>query len=194
MIIKKNDKASIETAVDFLRKGKVVVLPTDTVYGFSGVVDGTCYSYETNKKIFELKGRSEEKPLIQLLANPEDIKKYTNDVIPDCLFSKWPGALTIVVHNLSDKNKTTAFRCPDDAWLRKVIEGCNTPIYSTSVNHSGKPVLDNVQKIVKEFGNVDLIIDDGDKNNFVPSTIVKVNEDGSLKILRQGSVIIDIQS
>lgn len=190
MIIKKNDKNSIEIAVDFLRKGKVIVLPTDTVYGFSGVVDGSCYSYKTDKKIFELKGRSEEKPLIQLLANPEDIKKYTNDVIPDCLFSKWPGALTIIVHNLSDKNKTTAFRCPDDTWLRKVIEGCKAPVYSTSVNHSGKPVLNNVQQIIKEFENVDLIIDDGNKKDFKPSTIVKIDNNGSVSVVRHGAVIV----
>lgn len=195
MICRKSDIESINIAADYIRRGKVVILPTDTVYGFSGIVDGRHYSYHTDEKIFKIKGREEDKPLIQLLAKPSDIKKYTRDVIPDNLLSCWPGALTIIVHTFAkDGNfKTTGFRCPGDEWLRNVISICGAPIYSTSVNKSGFPVIGNVTDIKKEFGkDVDLIVDDGDKYQGRPSTIVKIHEDGSLEVIRQGDVVVDI--
>ena len=88
------------------------------------------------------------------------------------------------------KGGTTAFRCPGDQWLRQVIAECGSPIYSTSVNRSGQPVLDCEEDIIKEFGcEVDLIVKDGDKKGAKPSTIVSIT-DGQIKVLRQGDVII----
>lgn len=191
MICRKCDEESVQIAVDYIRRGKVVVLPTDTVYGFSGIVDGRHYSYHTDSEIRRIKGREDYKPLIQLLSKPEDLKKYTRDLVPDELLSKWPGPLTIIVHTLGNDGEftTTAFRCPGDEWLRKVIAGCGAPIYSTSVNRSGMPVLDNINQIKGEFGNeVALIIDDGDKSGGVPSTIVQVDECGNIKVVREGSL------
>lgn len=193
MICRKSDEESVQIAVDYIRRGRVVVLPTDTVYGFSGIVDGRHYSYHTDEKIRELKGRAEDKPLIQLISKPEDLKKYTRDVVPENLLSKWPGPLTIIVHtflNPDDKDSltTTAFRCPGDEWLRKVIAGCGAPIYSTSVNKSGEAPLNDITSIKKAFKNIDLIVDDGDKNGGVPSTIVKIEVDGKITVVRQGIV------
>ncbi|MBQ0052702.1 MAG: L-threonylcarbamoyladenylate synthase [Treponema sp.] len=191
MICRKCDEESVQIAIDYIRRGKIVVLPTDTVYGFSGIVDGRHYSFHTNKKIAEIKGRDESKQMIQLISKPEDVKKYTRDVIPEELLSKWPGPLTIIVHTFAEDGnfKTTAFRCPGDQWLRKIIAGCGAPIYSTSVNRSGNPVLENIQQIKNEFGKeVDLIIDDGDKKGGVPSTIVSIEENGEIKLIRQGGV------
>ncbi len=194
MICRKSDEESILIAANYIRRGKVVILPTDTVYGFSGIVDGRHYSYHTDKKITDLKGRDEKKHFIQLISKPEDVKKYTRDVIPDELLSFWPGPLTIIVHTFAKDGNfaTTAFRCPGDEWLRRVIGECGAPIYSTSVNISGKPNLNNLADIKKEFGSkVDLIIDDGDKTNGIPSTIVSIEEDGSVKLVRSGSIRLD---
>lgn len=191
MICRKSDVESAHIAADYLKRGKIVVLPTDTVYGFSGIVDGRHYSYHTDAKIREIKGRGEEKPFIQLLARPEDLKKYTRDIVPDEILAKWPGALTIIVHTYQKGGAvtTTAFRCPDDEWLRSVISLCGAPIYSTSLNHSGEAILDNVNDIKNEFGSeVALIIDDGSKKGNVPSTIVRIEEDGSVTMVREGAV------
>lgn len=193
MICRKSDDVSAQIAADYLRRGKVVVLPTDTVYGFSGIVDGRHYSFHTDKKIMQIKGREENKHFIQLISKPEDLKKYTRDLVPDELLSVWPGPLTIIVHTFAEDGnfETTAFRCPDDEWLRKVISICGAPIYSTSVNRSGEPVLDNITQIKNEFGKeVELIVDDGDKKGGVPSTIVSIDESGKVKVVRQGSISI----
>ncbi len=193
MICRKCDEESVQIAVDYLRRGKIVVLPTDTVYGFSGIVDGRHYSYHTNEKICKIKGRDEKKRLIQLIATPDDLKKYTRDVVPESLTEKWPGPLSIIVHTFAkDGNfETTAFRCPGDEWLRKVISLCGAPIYSTSVNRSGSEPLNNILKIKNEFGkDVDLIVEDGDQKESLPSTIVSIEENGDVKVIRQGAVAI----
>lgn len=201
MILKKADPMSIEQTVETLRKGGIVIIPTDTVYGFSGIVDlkASDSHNETDAKIRTIKGRAETKPLIQLIAKPEDLRLYTDDIIPDSLLSKWPGALTIIVHIKKDsplaataipESRTVAFRCPGDVWLREIIEKCGAPIFSTSVNRSGQPVLDTSAAINSEFGKeVDLIIDDGDKKGALPSTLVTI-EKGKVKVLRQGNVKI----
>lgn len=203
MILHKSDPLSIEQTADTLKTGGIVIIPTDTVYGFSGIVDlkNSATSFKTDSKIRAIKGRAETKPLIQLIAKPEDIRLYTDDTIPDALLEKWPGPLTIIVHIKKDsplspaaipETGTVAFRCPGDQWLRKIIAGCGAPIFSTSVNRSGQPVLDSSSAIAAEFaGEVDLIIDDGDKKGALPSTLVML-EKGAVKVLRQGSVTINL--
>lgn len=181
-LIKKSDPDSVKITAEILKEGGVVIIPTDTVYGFSGIVPGT------DDRIRAIKGRAETKPMIQLIARPEDLQLYTNDTVSADLLQKWPGALTIIVNNKS--SGTTAFRCPGDQWLRQVIAACGEPIYSTSVNRSGQPVLDSEEAIIKEFaGQVDLIVKDGDKKGAKPSTIVSIT-DGQINVLRQGDVRI----
>ena len=186
-VIQKSDEASAEKTANVLKQGGVVIIPTDTVYGFSGIVGNG-----SDDRIRAIKGRAETKPLIQLIASPEDLKKYTDDVIPEKLLQKWPGALTIIVNTKPSVGgpaaSTIAFRCPGDQWLRKVISLCGAPIYSTSVNRSGQPVLDTQTSIIEEFQQqVDLIVKDGNKKGALPSTLVSIT-DGAVKILSQGSV------
>lgn len=230
----KSDEKSVLVTAEALKNQKIVIIPTDTVYGFSGIVSScddesgideigsgclcgggksgkTDVCSGTDGEIRRIKGREAYKPFIQLIAEPDDIRQITDDNIPEELFSLWPGALTIIVNdkrpvemadggNTEGKNtafanaeghKTTvAVRCPGDAWLRNVIRETGSAIYSTSVNRSGKPVLTDIADIAEEFEKeVELIIDDGDKRNALPSTIVSVC-DGSCRIIRQGSVVV----
>lgn len=190
MIILRSNSNSVEFVSRVLLEGSVVVLPTDTVYGFSGVVP------ESEDVIRKIKGRDETKPFIQLIAEPEDIYRYTDEVLPDQLLALWPGALTVIVplkkRLITGESEVTtvAFRCPGDGWLRQIIKAVGKPIYSTSVNRSGQPVLSSVLEIDKEFGGeVKLIVDGGSTENALPSTLVKF-EKGKCIILRQGDVCI----
>ncbi len=195
MIIQKKALCSAEKCAEYLKSGGIAVLPTDTVYGFSGIVTASGNQFNTNQKIIQIKGRAQEKPFIHLIANPKDIYKYTDDKIPDTLLSKWPGALTVIVKikknaDLVCSMPTVAFRCPGDEWLRHVIELCGVPIYSTSVNRSGKPVLETIPEIEQEFKDeVGLIVDDGEKRGARPSTIVTIDGE-NIKILRQGDITV----
>lgn len=192
MICHKSDNNSKELCINALKNNQVLILPTDTVYGFSAIVDE---SSETDARIRTIKGRSETKPFIQLIACPQDIKKYTNQEIPDNLLKFWPGPLTIIVEDLRLQGKeihTTAFRCPGDKWLRDILSNVDAPIYSTSVNRSGKTVLDTESEIIDEFNNeTDLIVLDGDKKGAVPSTIVSICNN-QVKVLREGALEIKL--
>ncbi|MBP3417000.1 MAG: L-threonylcarbamoyladenylate synthase [Spirochaetaceae bacterium] len=188
-IISREEAFSEKIVAECILKGGVCVIPTDTVYGFSGIVPWS------KNKIQTIKGRDEGKSFIQLIADPNEIYNYTSLSIPSRLFSLWPGALTLVVPVSKGDNagSTIAFRCPGDAWLRKVVELVGSPIYSTSVNRSGQPVMYKLQSICDEFlGEVDLVVD-GDKiiaPDAKASTLVELTDDGQCKVLRQGSVTI----
>ena len=190
----KSEAESAQKAAKILLDGKIAVLPTDTVYGFSALAISGAEGTEGPRKsgldlkIDQIKKSPESKPLIELISDPLDIYKYTDQ--------KWPGALTLLVKNnawykaLTGRD-ATAFRCPGDEWLRRVIGLCGGPIYSTSVNFSGKPVLEAEEDILRDFGGVvDLFVRDGDKKNALPSTLVSLL-DGEPKVIRQGAVKID---
>ena len=207
MRLQKSDPHSIELCAAALMRGEVVIIPTDTVYGFSGIVP------ESEECIRRIKGRDETKPFIQLIAEPEDIALYSDSSLPPVIRSLMPGAVTVIVKNiiknaeptlvpaedsvsgLADNascGTTTAFRCPDDDWLRTLIRKCGKPLYSTSVNRSGFPVLTDIGMMEKEFAaEVFCIVDGGEKKEALPSTIVDLSG-GTPKIVRQGSVKIDL--
>lgn len=181
MLLKKNIFTIIKVA-NFLKKNKVGVIPTDTVYGISGIVP------TSKEKIQKLKGRGEEKPFIQLIAKPKDIYTYTDIKIPKNIYKIWPNALTIIVP-LKNSELKVAFRCPKDKWLRNVIKFCKKPIYSTSVNRTGQPLLKDIDSILQEFNTeLDFIVDGGVLDNS-PSTIIDLSEN-NIKILRQGIIKI----
>lgn len=214
MRLQKSDPHSIELCAAALVRGEVVIIPTDTVYGFSGIVP------ESEERIRRIKGRDETKPFIQLIAEPEDIALYSDSSLPPVIRSLMPGAVTVIVKTALDfsagtsKNAeptlvpaedsvsgladnascgtTTAFRCPDDDWLRTLIRKCGKPLYSTSVNRSGFPVLTDIDTMEKEFAaEVFCIVDGGEKKEALPSTIVDLSG-GTPKIIRQGAVKIDL--
>lgn len=196
MIIQKTDKNSVALTASCLKQGNVCIIPTDTVYGFSGIVDTKKRQFQTDSKIRSIKGRSETKPFIYLIDEPEKIKLYSDAKIPDEILNLWPGPLTIIVPIKPDSDlvsafSTVAFRCPGDAWLRNVIKQVGAPIFSTSVNYSGQPVCETEQDIIDNFEkSVDLVVCDGDKIGSVPSTIISIS-DNTIKVIRYGAVRIN---
>lgn len=193
MTLPKSEPASAEISAKFLLDGKIVVLPTDTIYGFSAlaVLDGK--KSNLDKCIDKIKQSAASKPLIELIAEPQDVYKYAGQEIPQNLFSKWPGPLTLIVKNNDwyaglTGRAATAFRCPGDEWLRKVIGLCGSPLYSTSVNKSGSEPLQNEGDILREFGGqIELLVTEPPKPASLASTLVSLL-DGPAKIIRQGAV------
>jgi Sua5/YciO/YrdC/YwlC family protein len=182
MTIEKKVSDSAFLAASVLRENKVVILPTDTIYGFSGIVPDSLPS------LIRIKGRDEGKPFIQLISDPDDLKRYTTDAIHPALLALWPGAITIIVRNRD--GGTTAFRCPGDAWLRQVIRATGSPVYSTSVNLAGEPALKTISEILETFGDkADLIVCDGNQGSGTASTIVDATRE-PYRIVRQGALTV----
>ena len=182
MRIQKKASNSADAAAAELKYGNVVILPTDTIYGFSGLIG------KTAEAIARIKGREENKPFIALIADPWDIYRYTDLKIPESILSLWPAPLTLIVP-LKGQG-TQAFRCPADEWLRSVVAAAGDAVYSTSVNRSGTPPLTDIEAICREFeASVSLIVDSGNLEG-QPSTLVDLSS-GTPRVLRQGSVVID---
>ena len=183
MRILKSDPKSAGMAAEILTKDAIAIIPTDTIYGFSGAVGKTAGA------ITRIKGRAPEKPFIALIAEPSDIYRYTDILLPPYVMQLWPAPLTVIVPLKT--GGTQAFRCPADEWLRNVINIAGTAIYSTSVNRAGMPPLTDIEAICTEFETaVSLIVDAGQLHG-TPSTIVDLCETQP-RILRQGSVRLPV--
>lgn len=181
-MIRRKTPEAIDDVASCLRGGGVCILPTDTVYGLSAIaVPGESAA---EKRLKHIKGRDDGKPFIRLIADPSDIKLYSDAKIPRWLLEKWPGPVTVVVPVFG--GETAAFRCPGDEWLRRVIRRCGAPIFSTSANKSGLPPMTRFSEIKEAFEkDVDLIVFDGDVTAHSPSTIVAL-EGETWRILRRG--------
>ncbi len=182
--VKEIDKISKESL-----QGKVIVFPTDTVYGV-----GTLYGDKIGTdKIYQMKNRDYGKPLPVLCADIEDVKKIAV-VEGSCnglnkYFSLWPGALTIIL-KAKEYTETVAVRIPDSDIARKVLKRFG-PLSTTSVNVSGDKELNDIIAIGDKFEEyIDYIITDKCKFSSVPSTIIDCTKE-EIKIIRQGNIIIN---
>jgi len=183
----------IEKITKLLNKGKIVITPTDTIYGIMG--DST--NEDVINKIYKIKKRPLTKPLILLMDSYEMIKKYTkkiSDKEEKLIKEFMPGLVTIIlekndkVNNLITANTNyVAIRIPNNQELLKIINKLGKPIISTSANISEKIPITNINQLDKEIkDNVDYIYDNGEITNQA-STIVKF-ENTKLLVLREGSL------
>ncbi len=194
----------IERAASIIRAGGLVVFPTETVYGLGG--DGL--NAEASKKIYAAKGRPSDNPLIIHVAEPEDARKYTQPT-PEAwaLYEKlarafMPGPLTVILpkteklpYSTTGGLSTVAVRCPSHPVAHALIAAAEVPIAAPSANLSGKPSPTEAAHVIHDlFGRVDLIIDGGECDIGLESTIVKIDADANgayLTLLRPGGITYD---
>jgi len=177
-----DDPRVMEAVSEVLKAEGIVIVPCDTMYGIVGAVP------ESERRIRLAKGRGEDKPFLQLIADVSWIRSFSDTPISPKLLKYWPGPLTIVIRIRA--GDTLAVRVPGSPFLIRLITGLGKAIYSTSVNRAGTPPLSRIEEIRAEFGgDVDLIVDAGDLPQGVASTIVDSTQRPA-KILRQGSLII----
>lgn len=174
----------IDDAVEALENDGVIVIPTDTVYGFA--VDSR--SSLAIDKVYEIKKRNLEKKLPIIVdtyerlyslcdVSKEDLKK---------LHPYYPGKLTLVLRK-KDSSDTVAVRMINNEIVNKIISKLNSPLMLTSANISGKKVSDDIMDILEEFdGKIDMVIM-GNKISNVSSTIVELI-DGKLTLIREGAI------
>ncbi len=177
-----------------IRDGKLVVFPTETVYGIgANGLDETAV-----QKIYEAKGRSSDNPLILHISSLDMLDKITKDIsfvekkLIDAFF---PGPFTIILNRtnivpdvVTSRLDTVAVRMPENKIARKIIEATGVPIAAPSANISGKPSGTIVEDIIDELGDkVDYIIDGGMCNIGLESTVVRVI-DNVPTILRPGKI------
>jgi L-threonylcarbamoyladenylate synthase len=183
-LINVKDKQCMREAIRVLKKGGVVIYPTETSYG----IGADFSSGKARKKVYSIKGRGKEKKLSVIVSNLAMISKIaTIDEDAQALIRKFmPGPLTLVV---KAKRGTIAFRIPSNKFALTLTERFGKPITATSANISGKPQIYEIIKIIQTFnGKVDLVVDAGDLKKKKPSTIYDVV---NKKLLRRGPVKLE---
>lgn len=184
----------IDYAAGFIKRGRVVGIPTDTFYGLSA----DPFNLSAIEAVFQCKGRPETKALPILVNSIEQAVTLMRDV-PDGFLTLahkfWPGALTIVVeatHRLPLKvtgnSGRVALRWANSRITTALVEAVGAAVTGTSANISGFPSCTNASQIVKQLGDrLPLILDAGDTGAVLASTIVRIDGD-RWSIVREGAI------
>ena len=193
-LLSASDPATPEIAAGIIRRGGLVAIPTETVYGLgaNGLDEAAVAS------IFAAKGRPQDNPLILHVAEPKEMEKFCHS-IPESAYALadkfWPGPLTMVLpaRDVVPKRttaglSTVAVRCPDNDATRAIIRLSGVPIAAPSANLSGKPSTTTAEHVLHGHdGKIDAIVDGGPCRVGVESTIVDLTEERP-RLLRPGGI------
>ena len=180
-----------------LTAGRLVALPTETVYGLAA--DATDpYAVAL---IYEAKGRPSFNPLIVHIAKPSDAESLCilNDAARKLVSSFWPGPLTLVATRLpncpiaglvSAGLPTLAIRCPAHATARAIIEAAGRPLAAPSANRSGHVSPTTADHVLSDLnGRIDAVVDAGPTSHGLESTVVDISQpDRDPIVLRPGAI------
>lgn len=181
----------IKLAAEYLKKGKIIAFPTETVYGLGVLYD----DYDAYMNLVNIKKRSPKRPFSLMLSSIEEINKYallSKDEIK--VINKFmPGDITLLLRAKDNLptwthlgTKIIGIRVPDDDQLRQLISLVGKPLLVPSANREGEKPLLNDREVITEFANeIDGIIL-GQAKSFLPSSVVKVYD--KVEILREGRI------
>jgi len=188
------DANTIRYAADFVTRGRVIGIPTDTFYGLAA----DPFNLAAVEQIYRVKGRPETRALPILVNSIEQAVLLMRD--PPEMFLKlaqkfWPGALTLLVdasHRIPLKvtanTGRVALRWAKSAVACTLIDLLEGPITGTSANLSGFPACSSAEQLVKQMGDrLPLVLDAGETGATLASTIVELREE-EWHILREGTV------
>lgn len=193
------EKNNFSEALEVLRKGGVILYPTDTVWGLG--CDAT--NPEAVARIYEIKKRSDSKSLVLLASDLDMVARYIRE-IPDMAIQLvevndkpmtiiYPGALTGqecrgLAHNTVSQDGSVGIRIPVVDFCRDLVHRFGRPIVSTSANISGEPTPRKFADIPQQIKDaVDFIVDPSLERNSTgsASSIIKVGLDGTIDIIRK---------
>ncbi len=187
---------TIKEAASAIRRGGVIVFPTETFYG----IGGSAFDTRAARKIFRVKGRSEKKPLLVLIARKSEIWRVARHLpkAAQKLIEKfWPGPLTIVLKKrktipsiVSGGTDTIAVRLSSHPLARALVRAAGVPITAPSVNLSGRPPHRTMQGVLKELGKkkeIALFLDGGKTPIGKPSTVIDCTKKIP-RIIREGAI------
>ena len=184
-------QTEINNALNILKQGGIILYPTDTIWGIG--CDAT--NHDAVAKIYALKERLDSKALICLVTDDRMLKKYVK-LVPEVAFNiidVSENPLTIIYDdaqnlatNLIAKDQTIAIRIPDDEFCYQLSRKLNGALVSTSANISGLPSPKSYKEISEQIlKGVDYIVNlQHEKICDKPSSIIKLSNDGTVKIIR----------
>jgi len=172
-------REAVKRAAELLRAGEVVALPTETVYGLAA----NALDEKAVAKIFQIKGRPANNPIIVHVASLAMAKRCTADWLAaaDKLAKAfWPGPLTLVVprameipDNVTAGGETVGIRWPAHPFIQAVIRECAFPLAAPSANLSGRVSPTNAEHVRRQLGGkIPLIVDGGQSQVGIESTVL----------------------
>ncbi len=188
---------SIKLAASIIKNGGLVAFPTETVYGLGA----NALDKKSVLKIFKVKGRPADNPLIVHIADKNEIYSLAKKIpqVAKKLIDKfWPGPLTLVLEKksivpkeVSAGGKTVAIRMPNHKIALALIRAAGMPIAAPSANISGHPSPTTAQHVAEDFEDkIDLILDGGRTSVGVESTVVDMTVFPPV-VLRQGGLSLE---
>jgi L-threonylcarbamoyladenylate synthase len=194
---RRSQTAATERAVELLRAGEIVALPTETVYGLAA----DALNPVAVAKIFEAKERPRFDPLIVHLPDRDWLKRVakidnqSGEVIEKLIAQFWPGPLTLVLGRQSIVPEivtagldTVAVRISEHPIFAEIILAFGAPIAAPSANRFGRVSPTTAQHVLDELGGrIPLIVDAGPTKHGIESTIVSPHDD-KIDILRRGPI------
>lgn len=180
------DLNKIKHAASLIRNGKIVALPTETVYGLTCNLDDS----RSVQRLYEVKQRPKEKYFTVHIARRGDIEVYTralNKKIYRIVDTFWPGPLTLIC-NARIGDGTIGLRCPDHAVTSLILEASFAKVGMPSANLSGQPPCLSAGQVYDVLGDsIDAIVDTGAACPGVASTIIDVSRE-PFSMLRDGTI------
>lgn len=186
---------AVKRAVELLRCGEVVALPTETVYGLAA----NALNEAAVRRIFEIKGRPATNPIIVHVASLEMARRCATEwplAAERLAAAFWPGPLTLVLprtagipDTVTAGGPTVGLRWPSHPFIQAVIRACGFPLAAPSANRSTSLSPTNAEHVRKSLGRrIKLIIDGGQSQVGIESTVVDVTIDPA-QVLRPGMII-----
>lgn len=189
---------NIDTAADYLTKGELVAIPTETVYGLAA----NALNEDAVLKIYAAKNRPQFNPLIMHVASFEQAKLYIKDIPEEAeqlAVAFWPGPLTMLFNKqqhvpdlVTAGSKRVAVRVPNHALTLQLLSQLNFPVAAPSANPSGYVSPTTAQHVYEGLQNkIPYILDGGACGVGVESTIVGWNEEGEIELYRLGGIAVE---
>lgn len=189
LLVHEVDEGALTAACDALKRGGVVALPTDTIYGLCCLVDNT----DAINRIYGIKGRDFAKPLAICVSSVQEISKCVevgccSSALPQLL----PGGVTVVLPRrpclnpaLNPSYPTVGVRVPDHPFIQELCAALGVPIALTSANRSKGPNATSIEGFKDIWDDIDVIVDGGQLTCNISSTVVEIYQ-SEFKVIRAG--------
>ncbi|MEK5282215.1 MULTISPECIES: L-threonylcarbamoyladenylate synthase [Paenibacillus] len=190
------DKLAIAEAATMLREGGTVAFTTETVYGLGADARNT----SAVEAVFAAKGRPSDNPLIVHIADTAALDELVAEVHPKAaalMAAYWPGPLTVVLPVregvlspcVTAGLDTVGVRMPDHPVALALISAAGCPVAAPSANRSGRPSPTLASHVMEDLaGYIDGVLDGGAAGVGLESTVVQVQPDGKVAVLRPGGI------
>ncbi len=192
-----SQQGDIHAAADILRRGGLVGIPTETVYGLGA----NGLNGEAVRGIFEAKGRPQDNPLILHIPSANWLERFCKEIPPAAYAladAFWPGPLTMILKRkpivpdvTTGGLDTVGMRCPDHPVTLAIIEAADVPVAAPSGNISGRPSPTCARHMIEDMdGRIDAIVDGGACGVGVESTIIDLTVTPP-RLLRPGGLALE---